>query len=1114
MNTQHERLKEILAAAAAQPTPAARAAYLDRACQGDATLRAEVECLLQAHDGAGDFLGQTVQVPPPADTGEGPGSEVGRYKLLEEIGEGAFGRVFMAEQTKPVQRKVALKIIKAGMDTREVIARLEAERQALALMDHPNIAKILDGGVTGGGGQGAGSGEQRAGSREAESGISDLKSQVPGTPHPASGHPLPSSDEGRGQGEGSAESEISDLKSQIHSARPYFVMELVRGLPITEYCEQKQLCTSERLELFMKVCQAVQHAHQKGIIHRDLKPTNILVTEIDGQPVPKVIDFGVAKALGQKLTQKTLATSFRQMIGTPAYMSPEQAELSGVDVDTRSDIYSLGVLLYELLTGVTPFDIHVLQEAGLDEIRRLIRETEPPKPSTRLREQTGAGNAEQGAGSGAQKGGQKSEGGGQGSGASGQKAEAGTHNSPFTIHNWKEVQGDLDWIVMKALEKDRVRRYDTAGALVQDIEHHLRHEPVRACPPSLVYRSNKFVRRHRMGVAMAVAVSLALVTGLAVALVGFAQARRERDRAEAGERKALTEATKSEQSSRLLQDTLRAVGPASLHNLALVLRERGKLAEAEILLREAVAIEQRQLDAGHASTSELFENLILVLLHQGKVAEAHRLYQEAWTVRRKVLGPKHQTTRATLSALAALSASMGLWRESLEEGQEVRAVLTNDIWLERYLAAAALLAGKPLAWQEQCARMLGRYSNTTDGGCAEVTARSCTLAPDARLDLTLVLRLAELSLTRAPSNQWCQIAKGATQYRAGHYQEAIRFLQPVSRERDALHSCTAGYYLALAHQQLGEAEEARAALRRPNLEFKECLRRLACASNLMACFDPAGVIVLRAEAERTILGRAVSPKVEAQTLPKLWASWATLRRLVQTGVKGYQDGNWPVAAAAFDDSLREPAFDWFGVTEFVALPDLWMGVAFVRAGDAGRHAELCRRLVTRLDESYSPPRHAERAAKICLLSPVLTPELLLQASNGVGLAASGVPELVPESEYRLTKGLLDYRVGRYAEAIESLHKAAATTNVYFQPYALLLRGMAAKRLGRDHEAEQDRQAAKALLPKLAAKVNQVPGDLPYLHIFELLLEEAEPLFAKPGDAPNPEAKQQRREGAK
>ncbi len=371
-----------------------------------------------------------------AETGllpEAIGATIGRYKLLQQIGEGGFGVVFMAEQTEPVQRKVALKIIKAGMDTREVIARFEAERQALALMDHPNIAKVLDAGTT--------------------------------------GSPLPS--DGRGvRGEG------------LSAGRPYFVMELVRGIPITNYCDQANLSTRQRLELFIRVCRAVQHAHQKGVIHRDLKPSNVLVTLHDGEPVPKVIDFGVAKALGQKLTEKTLFTRFEQMLGTPAYMSPEQAALSGLDIDTRSDIYSLGVLLYELLTGVTPLDEETLRQGALDEVRRVIRETDPPKPSTRL---LTLGN---------------------------RLAEVAKHRQaePATLN--RLLRGDLDWITMKALEKDRQRRYETVNGLARDIERHLHHEPVVARPPSTLYRFQKAARRHRVAFTAGAAVAVALVLGV------------------------------------------------------------------------------------------------------------------------------------------------------------------------------------------------------------------------------------------------------------------------------------------------------------------------------------------------------------------------------------------------------------------------------------------------------------------------------------------------------------------------------------------------------------------------------------------------------------------------
>ena len=351
---------------------------------------------------------------------EKPGDKIGHYKLLQQIGEGGCGVVYMAEQQEPIRRKVAFKVIKVGMDTRQVIARFEAERQALALMDHPNIAKVLDAGAT-------------------------------------------------------------------ETGRPYFVMELVRGQRITGYCDENSLSTEERLGLFMQVCHAIQHAHQKGIIHRDIKPSNILVTVVDGKPVPKVIDFGIAKAVSQQLTDKTVFTAFEHFIGTPAYMSPEQAALSGVDVDTRSDIYSLGVLLYELLTGHTPFDPRTLVGAGVNEMRRVIREQEPPRPSTRLSTLDAA-----------------------------ERTTVAKRRQAEPAELRRLVRGDLDWIVMKCLEKDRGRRYESANNVALDIAHHLQHEPVTAAAPSTVYRAQKFVRRHRTGLAMASALLLLLAAGVVV----------------------------------------------------------------------------------------------------------------------------------------------------------------------------------------------------------------------------------------------------------------------------------------------------------------------------------------------------------------------------------------------------------------------------------------------------------------------------------------------------------------------------------------------------------------------------------------------------------------------
>src|SRR6059036_1643657 len=417
-----------------------RLRFLTSSCGKDAALLARVQALLRADESGESFLPEQPKAAVVPIT-EKPGDRIGRYKLLQQIGEGGCGIVYMAEQEQPVRRLVALKVIKLGMDTKQVIARFEAERQALALMDHPNIAKVLEAGA-------------------------------------------------------------------MDTGRPYFVMELVRGIRITQYCDENNLSTQERLDLFVEVSQAVQHAHQKGIIHRDIKPSNILVADHDGVPVPKVIDFGIAKATtDQRLTDKTLFTAFEQFIGTPAYMSPEQARMSGLDIDTRTDIYSLGVLLYELLTGKTPFDAQELLAAGLDEMRRTISEKEPARPSTRLSTML-----------------------------EGELTTTAKHrrtDAPKLVHL---LRGDLDWIVMKALEKDRARRYDTANSLAMDIQRHLSHEPVAARPPGQLYKFQKFARRNKLifGAGTAVVASLAL--GLTIATMMFWREKSERDRAVKAER--------------------------------------------------------------------------------------------------------------------------------------------------------------------------------------------------------------------------------------------------------------------------------------------------------------------------------------------------------------------------------------------------------------------------------------------------------------------------------------------------------------------------------------------------------------------------------------------------
>jgi eukaryotic-like serine/threonine-protein kinase len=458
-------------AAAGHADPRDRAMFLDEACRGNQSLRNRVERLLAAQSRVGSFLespapelGPTVDQPLAPETS---GTQIGPYKLREQIGEGGFGVVYVAEQEKPVARKVALKIIKPGMDTRDVIARFEAERQALALMDHPNIAKVLDAGTTGGNPKSESRNPKETQKRKSESqrpddnDVSDIRN---------SNLEFPSDFEFRD----------SNFRSE---GRPYFVMELVRGVPITEFCDERKLTTRERLALFIDVCRAVQHAHQKGIIHRDIKPSNVMVTLRDDKPIPKVIDFGVSKALSSKLTEKTIYTAYGQIIGTPLYMSPEQAQMNEIDVDTRSDVYSLGVLLYELLTGTTPFDKDTLQKSGFDEMRRIIREVDPPRPSARI----STLNAELLS-----------------------TISERRHIDPRKLG--ASLRGELDWITMKALEKDRNRRYESAGELADDVRRYLNDDPVEACPPSAWYRFRKFARKRKIALIIIGLVGLVVLT--------------------------------------------------------------------------------------------------------------------------------------------------------------------------------------------------------------------------------------------------------------------------------------------------------------------------------------------------------------------------------------------------------------------------------------------------------------------------------------------------------------------------------------------------------------------------------------------------------------------------
>lgn len=515
----------------------ARAAWIREACAGNSDLFARVRELFSAHDGGTDFLDAAAVPMPSTPLAERPGSTVGRYRLLEQIGEGGFGVVYMAEQREPVRRKVALKIIKLGMDTKQVVGRFEAERQALALMEHPNIAKVLDAGAT-------------------------------------------------------------------DTGRPFFVMELVRGMPITKYCDENHCTTRERLELMIQVCCAIQHAHQKGIIHRDIKPNNVLITMHDDRPVPKVIDFGIAKATQQELTDKTIFTRYHEFLGTPAYMSPEQAQLSGLDIDTRSDIYSLGVLLYELLAGRTPFDGKILLEAGLDEMRRIIREQEPERPSTRLTQ------------------------------------PRQTSRNSSSVNRKSQIDRDLDWIVMKAMEKDRTRRYESASAFAEDIRRYLNHQPISAAAPTVAYRLRKFARRHRTALPVAASIVFLLVTGTGVSSWLAWRAARSAAWAQ-------TEAATAEAVGRFLNDDL--FGMADPENQPdAEMSVRTLLDRASQQLTSGLSTEPLVQAAIHSTIGRAYSNL-----SQHKAAEKHLL--QAHELYRRELGERHpRSIRALVDIAAAL----------------------------------------------------------------------------------------------------------------------------------------------------------------------------------------------------------------------------------------------------------------------------------------------------------------------------------------------------------------------------------------------------------------------------------------------------------------------------
>jgi serine/threonine protein kinase len=689
------RIKEIFSLALHNKSPAERDCYLTEACKGAPELRQQVESLLHAHEQAGEFLGQVGKSPASNFGAERVGAIIGRYKLLELIGEGGFGTVWMAEQEEPVRRHVALKVIKPGMDTKQVVARFEAERQALAMMDHPSIARVFDGGAT-------------------------------------------------------------------ESGRPYFVMELVRGTRITDYCDANKLPTRERLLLFIEVCQAVQHAHQKGIIHRDLKPSNILVTEVDGAPVPKVIDFGVAKATQARLTELTLHTGLHQMIGTPSYMSPEQAGMSVLDMDTRSDIYGLGVLLYELLTGQTPLTKEEFDKASFDEILRLVREQDPPKPSTRLSKLTRQELT---------------------------TVAAQRQAEPVKLN--RLLNGDLDWIVMKALEKDRQRRYQTASDLASDIGRHLNNEPVLAGPPSNLYQLQKAWQRNKTVFAAAFLIAAILVAATGISVWQALRATR----AEALAKQRLAESEAISKSFSQMAEHWYTVGILNDQDHRPVFAFDNAGRNAALALQEQMLSFNRKVHGPEApDTIAAMENLAESYEQLHRWEEAIKVGEEVVTLRRKVSGTTNAETTHAMKRLAESYCSAGRSQDATDLMAKVCELEPANSLVSLQLAAWQAWFGQDADYESTRRRVVDQAGQTNNAVMdkhvaaisAERAAKVYCFRPSmdtVRLRNALILAQQAIELDGSSRDwlPWGQLALGLAEYRNGQYDAAEATLSSVEQ---------------------------------------------------------------------------------------------------------------------------------------------------------------------------------------------------------------------------------------------------------------------------------------------------------------------------------------------
>ncbi len=1095
MENRPSNIDDIYLAAMERSSAEERLGYLESACAGNPELRRRVERLLEVQGNIGSFLEAPAPEICPTLTqpvSEKSGTQIGPYKLLQQIGEGGMGVVYMAEQSEPVQRKVALKLIKPGMDSRQVIARFEAERQALAMMDHVNIARVLDAGAT-------------------------------------------------------------------ESGRPYFVMELVHGVPITKYCDDNRLTPRQRLELFVPVCQAIQHAHQKGIIHRDIKPSNVMVTLYDGKPVPKVIDFGVAKATEQKLTERTLFTQYGTMVGTLEYMSPEQAEMSALGVDTRSDIYSLGVLLYELLTGSTPLSSKRMKEAAFAEILRLIKEEEPPKPSTRLSD----------------------------SGEALASISAQRHTEPAKLS--KLMRGELDWIVMKTLEKDRNRRYETANGFAADVQRYLADEPVQACPPSAGYRLRKFVRRNRAALAtttLLLLMLLAAVGGVAGA-IGWAFRNRTALEQEVAHDRATRQAILVKEVSRALDDTAASYQRDKVPEaLTEVKRAAGLLAggkaDAELSERvkrwhtdldfavrleeiplERVVLRQNQLDwaasdsayqrafrdyglnlatlepkvlAERIRQSVIHERLIAALddwwlcKHVGRLdgkeqllevvrqADADRLRvgfrmaferKDSAALAQLAVDPKIGTQQpGTVHLLAVMLANLDQVPNAVKLLEEAQQRHASDFWINFELATY-LRELKPARDADAIGFYRVAVSQRPDSGLVYTSLglallrersyasaraaleRAVSIKPDYAWprsnlawilanspnpsfhDLPLALEHAQKATELLPNDRLRWNHLGAIQYRAGMWQQALETLQKAER----MESTPDNYhrvYLVMANWRLDRKLEAL----KHWVQFVPWMDSTVQDNPLL--HEELGN--LRAEAE-VLLGEY--RHLDTAFLEILRVEPNSARAQYGLADYYYRSRQWAKSAAAYVNALEiEDPIDsrtWYDAS-----------CTIVHSGDAEVYRKLCERMAKRFGQSRDP-HQIVFLAHVC----VLAPDALADRDRVVQLAEQRKALTKEIDIHRLwsmhVMGLAHYRSGQFEKAVASLeaaHKDPGYQMPNFKMSNWLVLAMSRHRLGQDPETAAALQSARAIL---AEEQNEVyRQDLSV----QLLFREAETLLRK------------------